>query len=205
MAADAAVRLHRPALDRFLADLRGSAAAGEPHPLPRWPGASRPDGDQRGSPGGCAKSCAGCATASTSTRTCSTARSISARTRQSAAHGASGRHPALRLDPDSSVLDLDCRAHASTTSTSPMRASSLDRRREPTLTIIANALRVADGIAARLLAHRPGYRIRDDALGCCAALAFPQTGSHRSGRCLRRSNHGGEPLTTNRNGRGRVA
>ncbi len=151
MAADATVRLYRQALDRFLADLRGSAAAGEPHLLPRRPGASRPDGDEWRSPDRLREKlrsmCDGL----------DIHPHLFDRTlylgKDTPIGGTAHQAGTLRFGPDpaNAVLDLECRAHGidNLYVTDASFFPSIGAV-NPTLTIIANALRVADGIAARL-------------------------------------------------------
>ena len=66
-------------------------------------------------------------------------------------HGAPGRHLPVRDDPAQSVLDLDCKAHEldNLYITDASFFPSIGAV-NPTLTIIANALRVADRIKERL-------------------------------------------------------
>ncbi len=66
-------------------------------------------------------------------------------------YGASGGDDAVRQDPKTSVLDLDCRAHE-IDNLYVVDASFFPSigAVNPTLTLIANALRVADIVAKRI-------------------------------------------------------
>ena len=101
---------------------------------------------------GSGRSCATiCSISSTSIRTCSTARSTSAR--HVPIGGTAHQAGTLRFgdDPATSVLDRDCKAHeldnlyVTDASFFPSIGAV-----NPTLTIIANALRVADHLVARM-------------------------------------------------------
>ena len=152
MAAGEAVRLDCAALDRFLADLRGSAAAAEPGLLQGRQGPSRPDARP------------------TRRRTCRLREKLRQLCGRLDIHphlldrslylgkdipigGTAHQAGTLRFgrDPASSVLDLACKAHdldnlyVTDASFFPSIGAV-----NPTLTIIANALRVADLIEARL-------------------------------------------------------
>ena len=136
----------------FWLTTRRSAAPGEPHLLPRrraristW---SRPIGR---APRACAKSCGRSATRWTFIRICSTAGCISARTCRSAARRIRRERCGSARTRQTSVLDLDCRAHE-VDNLYVVDASFFPSigAVNPTLTLIANALRVADIVAKRI-------------------------------------------------------